>query len=72
MTALDNTSLPSTTAPPSTNNSTIKPAPGVSRLSLRGQKRTLSSDISPAPEPRSSHRIRTNSSSDLQAENVKV
>ncbi|KAF2367859.1 Peptidase C19 ubiquitin carboxyl-terminal hydrolase [Trinorchestia longiramus] len=40
------------------------------RLSLRGQKRTLSSDISPAPELRASHRIRTNSSGD--GENNKV
>ncbi|XP_076051179.1 ubiquitin carboxyl-terminal hydrolase 12A-like [Oratosquilla oratoria] len=34
---------------------------GKCRLSLRGQKRSLSSDISPAPEPRSSQRIRTSS-----------
>ncbi|XP_047490736.1 ubiquitin carboxyl-terminal hydrolase 1-like isoform X1 [Penaeus chinensis] len=41
-----------------------------SRLSLRqGRKRALNSDISPAPEPRTSHRFRTSSSSDTDDRN---
>ncbi|KAK7070983.1 hypothetical protein SK128_007857 [Halocaridina rubra] len=41
-----------------------------SRLSLRhGRKRTLNSDISPAPEPRTSHRFRTSSTSDSDERN---
>ncbi|KAG7173161.1 Ubiquitin carboxyl-terminal hydrolase 12A-like [Homarus americanus] len=43
---------------------------GKSRLSLRqSRKRSLNSDISPAPEPRTSHRFRTSSTSDSDDRN---
>ncbi|XP_069950640.1 uncharacterized protein [Cherax quadricarinatus] len=43
---------------------------GKSRLSLRqSRKRSLNSDISPAPEPRTSHRFRTSSTSDTDDRN---
>uniref|UniRef100_A0A6A7FXT9 Ubiquitin carboxyl-terminal hydrolase 1-like n=3 Tax=Hirondellea gigas TaxID=1518452 RepID=A0A6A7FXT9_9CRUS len=68
MTALDNTSInnssKSSTGASMSGPNRASAGGGGGRLSLRGQKRTLSSDISPAPEPRTSHRIRTNSSSD--------
>ncbi|XP_018018591.1 ubiquitin carboxyl-terminal hydrolase 1-like [Hyalella azteca] len=67
MTALEN-SVKENTSSVGKGNITSMPGShrgtGSGRLSLRGQKRTLSSDISPAPELRASHRIRTNSSGD--------
>lgn len=43
---------------------------GKSRLSLRqSRKRSLNLDISPAPEPRTSHRFRTSSTSDTEDRN---
>ena len=44
-------------------------SPNKSKLSLRGQKRNLSSDISPAPELRTSHRIRTSSTGEHDDKN---
>ena len=71
MTALDSTSNATTS---SKNGSTSSRSPrnvrnNRSKLGLRGQKRALSSDISPAPEPRSSHRVRTSSTGDHEDRN---
>lgn len=66
MTALENNIECNNTSAIAKSNTAAMPGShrgsGSGRLSLRGQKRALSSDISPAPELRASHRIRTNSS----------
>lgn len=76
MTALDNASLSNNSGSNTKNSDSAVGAGqrsvGSGRLSLRGQKRALSSDISPAPEPRTSHRIRTNSSGDNASDTNKV
>lgn len=49
---------------------TSTPGGGKSRLSLRqNRKRSLNLDISPAPEPRTSHRFRTTSTGDTEDRN---
>jgi len=63
MTALDNNSL---------SSSNSKSGQRKGRLALRGQKRNHQYEISPAPEPRTSHRIRTNSTGDSASETSKV